>query len=102
VNRGEIFRIRFQGRGREQRGPRFAVVVQPRSCSAVHRARRAYVAQRRCCDVQPTVEVDGEQTRILVERLRAVDLQRLGEPAGRLSAPELRAVDEALELVLGP
>ena len=30
-----------------------------------------------------------------------VDLQRLGEPSGRLTASELRAVDEALELVLG-
>lgn len=50
---------------------------------------------------RPEVEVAGEPTRILVEQIRAVDLQRLGEPAGRLTAGELRAVDDALELVLG-
>jgi mRNA interferase MazF len=50
---------------------------------------------------RPEVEVAGERTRIMVEQLRAVDLERLGDSAGRLTARELRAVDEALELVLG-
>jgi mRNA-degrading endonuclease toxin of MazEF toxin-antitoxin module len=36
----------------------------------------------------------------MVEQLRALDVQRLGEFAGCLSAPELRDVDEALALVL--
>jgi mRNA interferase MazF len=47
------------------------------------------------------VELAGEPTRILVEQLRAVDLDRLGDAAGRLTAGELRALDEALDLVLG-
>ena len=38
---------------------------------------------------------------MLVEQLRAVDLDRLAEQVGRLAADEQRAVDEALELVLG-
>ena len=50
---------------------------------------------------RPEVEVAGETTRILVEQLRAVDRERLGEQASRLTAGELRAVDDALELVLG-
>jgi mRNA interferase MazF len=50
---------------------------------------------------RPEVEVAGERSRILVEQLRAVDLERLGDPAGRLTARELRAVDVALGLVLG-
>jgi mRNA interferase MazF len=49
---------------------------------------------------RPEVEVAGQPTRILVEQLRAVELERLGESAGRLTARELRAVDDALELVL--
>jgi mRNA-degrading endonuclease toxin of MazEF toxin-antitoxin module len=40
-------------------------------------------------------------TRVLVEQLRAVDLRRLDEHVGRLAPDEQRAVDEALELVLG-
>jgi mRNA interferase MazF len=43
---------------------------------------------------------DGE-TRVLVEQVTVVDPQRLGRSAGRLSANEMRSVDEALSLVLG-
>jgi len=36
----------------------------------------------------------------MVEQLRAVDIERLGDLSGRLSVPEQRAVDDALALVL--
>jgi mRNA interferase MazF len=38
---------------------------------------------------------------VLVEQTTVVDPQRLGASAGRLDATELRAIDEALILVLG-
>jgi mRNA interferase MazF len=50
---------------------------------------------------RPEVVVAEEPTRVLVEQLRTVDLERLGEHVGRLEAAERRAVDGALELVLG-
>jgi mRNA interferase MazF len=50
---------------------------------------------------RPEVVVAGDKTRVLVEQLRAVDLHRLDEHLGRLAPDEQRAVDEALELVLG-
>ena len=50
---------------------------------------------------RPEIELAGEATRVLVEQLRAVDVQRLGEHAGRLTPEEQRGVDEALELLLG-
>ena len=49
---------------------------------------------------RPEVEIDGETTRVLVEQLRAVDLDRLDRHAGRITLEEQRAVDAALELVL--
>jgi mRNA interferase MazF len=49
---------------------------------------------------RPQIEIDGEAARVLVEQLRAVDLDRLDEHAGRLALEEQRAVDAALELVL--
>ena len=58
-------------------------------------SRRALAATFR-----PEIEIDGQPTRVLVEQLRALDLDRLGDGAGRLSVTELRAVDEALQLVL--
>jgi mRNA interferase MazF len=102
VNRGDVFRIRFPGRGREQRGPRVAVVVQAAELLGLSTVIVAPTSRSAAAATfRPEVEVGGDATRIMVEQLRAVDLRRLGEPAGRLTASELRAVDEALELVLG-
>jgi mRNA interferase MazF len=100
VSRGDVFRIRFAGR--EQRGRRYGVVVQADeflglSTVIVAPTSRSAVA----ATFRPEAEVAGEPTRILVEQLRAVDLERLGDPAGRLTARELRAVDDAIELVVG-
>jgi len=50
---------------------------------------------------RPTIELDREETRVLVEQTTVVDPQRLGRSAGRLDPDELRAVDDALALVLG-
>lgn len=50
---------------------------------------------------RPTIELEGAETRVLVEQTTVVDPQRLGRSAGRLDATELRAVDDALLLVLG-
>jgi mRNA interferase MazF len=50
---------------------------------------------------RPTIELDGKETRVLVEQSTVVDPRRLGRSAGRLDAYELRAVDEALAMVLG-
>jgi mRNA interferase MazF len=50
---------------------------------------------------RPTIALAGQETRVLVEQTTVVDPQRLGRSAGRLDADELRAVDEALMLVLG-
>lgn len=47
------------------------------------------------------INIDGADTRVLVEQTTLVDPQRLGTSAGRLEASELLAVDEALALILG-
>ena len=49
---------------------------------------------------RPEAEIAGDVSRVLIEQLRTVDLERLGDPVGRLTAQELRAVDATLELVL--
>jgi mRNA interferase MazF len=101
VTRGDVFRVRFSGRGREQRGPRYGVVVQADEFLGLSTVLLAPTSRSAAAATfRPEVDVVGERTRILVEQLRAVDLQRLGERAGRLTAGELRAVDDALELIL--
>ena len=102
--RGEIFRLRAPRgtRGSEQRGARYAVVVQadellalstvlvsPTSTSAPPRSFR------------PTVEIGGATMRVLLEQTTAVSPDRLGDSVGRLRAAELHDLDAALALVLG-
>lgn len=102
--RGEVFRLpALRGaRGHEQRGARYAVVVQadefldlstvlvsPTSTSA------------RPASFRPAIRLERQETRVLVEQTTVVDPQRLGRSAGRLDSDELRTVDEALMLVFG-
>ena len=49
---------------------------------------------------RPTIRLNSGDTRVLVEQT-TVDPQRLGRSVGRLTASELRSVDDALALILG-
>jgi mRNA interferase MazF len=104
VVRGEVFSLRIPrgARGAEQRGPRYAVVVQadellalstvlvsPTSRSAPPRSFR------------PTIDLAGTPTRVLVEQTTAVSPERLGASFGRLSNRELSDLDSALAVVFG-
>jgi len=100
--RGDIHRLRAPKatRGHEQRGERYAVIVQsddlilstvlvaPTSTSSLARLFR------------PTITIGDESTQVLVEQTSAVAPERLGEFVGQLSVGELAAVDQALRLVL--
>lgn len=103
MTRGDVYRVRLAaGRGREQRGPRYAVIVQADALLGLSTAIVAPTSRgAAAATFRPEVVVAGEVTRVLVEQLRTVDLGRLGEQAGRLAPEEQRAVDDALELVLG-
>ena len=102
MTRGDIFRVRLPpGRGHEQRGARYAVVVQADELLGLSTAIVAPMSRSAApATFRPEVEIDGEATRVLVEQLHAVDLDRLDRHPGRLTPEEQRAVDVALELVL--
>ena len=103
MRRGEVYRFRIpKGVGHEQQGERFGVVVQademlPRSVVLVAPTSRS----ARPASFRPEVEVGGDSTRVLVEQVGAVDVQRLGRRVGVLSVEELWSVDDALLTVLG-
>jgi mRNA interferase MazF len=50
---------------------------------------------------RPVVEVAGGRTKVLTEQIRALDRSRLGRRVATLAQAELRAVDDALKVVLG-
>jgi mRNA interferase MazF len=102
--RGEIFRIRAprSTRGSEQRGARYAVVVQADellALSTVLVSPTSSAAPAR--SFRPSVTIGSATSRVLVEQTTAVSPDRLGDSVGRLNASELRDLDAALALVLG-
>lgn len=103
MQRGEVYRFRVpKSAGHDQQGERYGVVVQsdvmlPRSVVVVAPTSRS----ARTASFRPQVEVGGVLTRVLVEQLGAVDVQRLGRRVGMLTAEEMWSVDDALAVVLG-
>ena len=103
MRRGDIFALRLpKGVGHEQYGKRYGVVVQsdallPRSVVLI--APTSVSARR--ASFRPVVEIEGIETKVLVEQIAAVDISRLGDLAGRLSSEEQWGVDAAILTVLG-
>ncbi len=103
MRRGEIYRFRTpKGRGHEQQGVRYGVVVQadellPRSVVIIAPTSQS----ARPASFRPEITIGNDTTRVLVEQLGAVGTQRLGDQAGYLTAQELWSVDDALLTVLG-
>ena len=102
MTRGSVLRARFpKGRGHEQFGPRYAVVVQSDEMgthSTVIVAPTSQSAVR--ATFRPIVEVNGARTLVMADQLRSLDHSRLGHVIGRLTPTELSEVDDALRLVL--
>lgn len=103
MTRGDVYRVRVgPAKGHEQQGARYGVIVQAEELLGLSTVIVAPTSRSaRNATFRPEVSVGGQTTRVLVEELRVLDLERLSEFAGRLDAEEQRAVDDALELVLG-
>jgi mRNA interferase MazF len=102
VVRGDVHRIKLPGkRGHVQEGRRYAVIVQADDLLALSTivicptSRSAFAAS-----FHPEVMVADRSTQVLCEMVGAVDARALGERAGHLTRDELRAIDDALLLVL--
>jgi mRNA interferase MazF len=102
VTRGDIHRLKLPPRrGREQHGPRYAVLIQADELLGLSTVLVAPTSRgARPASFRPEIDIAGERTRVLVEQMRALDLERLGAFVGRLSGQEQQAVDDALSLVL--
>jgi mRNA interferase MazF len=102
--RGEIYRLpgARRTRGHEQRGARYAVVVQADEFLGLSTVIVAPTStSARAASFRPPITLAGTETRVLVEQLAIVDPHRLGAGAGRLDATELRTIDDALAPILG-
>ncbi|MDA8356004.1 MAG: type II toxin-antitoxin system PemK/MazF family toxin [Actinomycetota bacterium] len=103
MQRGDVYELRPPRRsGHAQQGRRFGVVVQsdallPRSVVLIAPTSRS----ARPASFRPEVVIEGETTKVLVEQIGAVDVNRLGDHVGLASPEEMWGIDESLTTVLG-
>jgi mRNA interferase MazF len=103
VRRGDVFALRLgRGIGHEQHSARFGVFVQSnalllRSVVLIAPTSRSAMP----ASFRPEIEIEGEATRVLVEKLGAVDVGRLGGLVGQITLEEEWGIDAALLTVLG-
>ena len=101
--RGDVYRLRAprDAVGHEQHSPRYAVVLQSDDlnlCTAIvaPTSTRAHPYVFR-----PEVLVRGRPTRVMLDQLRAVDVEKaIGDRVGRLSPAELTDIGRLLRAVL--
>ena len=101
--RGDVHRLNAprSPKGREQSGSRFAVVLQSDSLFLSTLLVAPTSTSSRPAWFRPEVTIAGAPTLLLLEQTAAVDLSRLGDAEGHLTADEMGEVDRALEVVLG-
>jgi mRNA interferase MazF len=103
VTRGDVYRVRFgRGRGHEQRGVRYGVIVQTSGLldhSTIIVAPTSTAAWP--ATFRPEIELAGVSTLVMIDQLRALDAQRFGRRVRHLTREEQHAVDDALRTVLG-
>ncbi len=98
--RGEVYRLPARGKGHEQQGRRYAVVLQPDWLALSTWIVAFTSTSARETSFRPTVEIGRSSTLVMCDQIATVDLNRLAEPAGFLTLEEMQRVDGALSLVL--
>ena len=98
--RGEVYRLPARGKGHEQRGRRFAVVLEPEWLSLSTWIVAFTSTSARETSFRPSVMIAHQETLVMCDQLDTVDLNRLTEPVGFLSTEDMQRVDEALALIL--
>lgn len=100
--RGDVHSIVLpRRRGQVQNGRRYAVVVQADDLLALSTVVVCPTSTSSPpASFHPEILLNEEPTRVMCELVGAVDVRSLGEHVARLDVDEIRALDDALELVL--
>jgi mRNA interferase MazF len=100
--RGDVHELKSSrdAKGHEQRGNRFAVVVQSDLLPLSTLLVAPTSTSARPTSFRPEVEINGKTTYVLAEQTVAVQPERLGRIVAHLSHDEITAVNAALRTVL--
>jgi mRNA interferase MazF len=101
--RGDVYRLRAprDAVGHEQQGRRYAVVVQSDDLNLSTAIVAPTSTSAHPYAFRPEVTVRGEPTRLMLDQLRAVDVEKaIGDRVGQLSPAEMVEVNRLLRAVL--
>ena len=100
--RGDVYELKAAraAKRHEQRGNRYAVVVQSDLLPLSTWVVAPTSTSARPASFRPEVQIGGKTTLVLAEQIAAVDPERLGQLVGHLSQQEMADVDDALRVVL--
>lgn len=100
--RGDVYELKAprDARGHEQRGNRYAVVVQSDLLPLSTWLVAPTSTSARPASFRPEIEIEGKLTYVLAEQTAAIQPERLGRLVGHLSLREMSTVDDALRIVL--
>jgi mRNA interferase MazF len=101
--RGDVYRLRAprDAVGHEQQGRRYAVVLQSDELNLSTAIVALTSTSAHPYVFRPEVTVRGEPTRLMLDQLRAVDVEKaIGDRVGRLSPAEMIEVNRLLRAIL--
>jgi mRNA interferase MazF len=101
--RGDVYRLRARkdAVGHEQRGARYAVVLQTEALNTSTLIVAPTSTSASPGLLHPKLDMNGTLTVLLVEQMAAVDPERLGDYFGRVDPEEWDEIESAVKLVLG-
>ncbi len=101
--RGDVFRVSFQGSNNELRGPHYAVVVADYPFTLLSTIIIVpFSSHARPASYHPETTINGTRTRALVEQVAAISRDRLREPLGSLAGTAVMdEIDDYLRQALG-
>jgi mRNA interferase MazF len=80
--RGEVYRLPTRGKGHEQPGRRYAIVLQPDWLTLSTWIVAFTSTSARGTSFPPSVAIADQQTLVICDQLVTVDLNRLDQPIG--------------------
>ena len=100
--RGDVHRLQAprEARGHEQRGARYAVILQSDDLPLSTLLVAPTSTSARAASFRPKIEIEGRTTRVLAEQTAAAGPNRLGDLVIHLRFDELRQVEAALPQVM--
>ena len=104
VIRGAVYRVDLgeARRGHEQRGRRLGLVLSPSSMAWSVATIVPTSTSAQATVFRPALEINGQETRFLVDQLRSVDTDYIvGEPVHYLDRDELAEIEHAVSYYLG-